>query len=272
MTIGEALKQERLKLGLTQEKFSEGVVSAAHYSRIERDINDLSAYDLLAILKKNHISYADFFNEIDNDSKQPDIKASGINFQLIQAFYHRDKKKVLSLNEKIQNSASTKEEKLRAVLITANVTGTIEKIPNKTKKEIKRILFEDDDWTENELTIRLFANSLLIFSKNEFDFYMNDILDKYVNAIGNKEFYFQKVLATLCVDALYIAYYQNDKDIALKTFKLICNLPEMPEFFIYKMLGNYYRALFNNNIQKCKEIRQFMTNNGLPDFVKTIPQ
>ena len=43
MTIGEALKKEREDLGLTQTEMAAGVISTAHYSKIERDKHDISA-------------------------------------------------------------------------------------------------------------------------------------------------------------------------------------------------------------------------------------
>ena len=46
MTIGEALKKERKDLGLTQAEMAAGVITTAHYSKIERDKHDISAYDL----------------------------------------------------------------------------------------------------------------------------------------------------------------------------------------------------------------------------------
>ena len=36
MTIGEALKQERIHLGLTQDEMIQGIIHKSHYSKIER--------------------------------------------------------------------------------------------------------------------------------------------------------------------------------------------------------------------------------------------
>ena len=86
-----------------------------------------------------------------------------MNLKLIHAFYQSDQKSVKVLNKEIQASTATKEEKLRAILIEANATHTIDQIPKNVCKEIKRILFENDDWVDDELTLRLFCNSMLIF-------------------------------------------------------------------------------------------------------------
>ena len=36
MTIGELLKEERIKKGLTQKQFADGVVSTSYYSKVEK--------------------------------------------------------------------------------------------------------------------------------------------------------------------------------------------------------------------------------------------
>ncbi|MGN8748646.1 helix-turn-helix domain-containing protein [Lactobacillus amylovorus] len=66
MTIGEALKKERKDLGLTQAEMAAGVITTAHYSKIERDKHDISAYDLFEILTKNNINLVDFIKEIED--------------------------------------------------------------------------------------------------------------------------------------------------------------------------------------------------------------
>ena len=38
MTIGEALYEERQKLGLTQENMVKGIINKGHYSKIERGL------------------------------------------------------------------------------------------------------------------------------------------------------------------------------------------------------------------------------------------
>lgn len=270
MTIGEALKKERENLGLTQAKFSEGIISAAHYSKVERDKHEISAKDLLALLKKNNISFEDFGNEIVNIYNSEDNN-SNLSLEIIHAFYHHDKDEILLLNKKIQSSSASKEEKLRAILITANVTHTIDKISPKTVKEIKRMLFESPDWTRNEITIRLFSNSLLIFTDNEFNFYVNSILDSYLGRLEKEGFYMQKIIAVLCINCLDICYSHQNIELVSKICKLINELPEFPDFFIYKALSNYYQDLFKNNNEKAKELRSFLAENGLPNFIKNLP-
>lgn len=43
MTIGELLKQTRQSLGLTQTEMAADIVSTSYYSKVERNIHQISA-------------------------------------------------------------------------------------------------------------------------------------------------------------------------------------------------------------------------------------
>lgn len=99
MNIGEALKQYRTSAGLTQKEFTQNILSPAHYSKIERNLHEISANDLLKLLSQNKIRYSDFFSSLDqNNVKDQDEKLSE---QLLSAYYDRDldkaKKSILKL-------------------------------------------------------------------------------------------------------------------------------------------------------------------------------
>ena len=59
-TIGSLLKAERLKLRLTQKQMAAGVISTSFYSKVENDINDINAKDLISILELNKVSVPKF--------------------------------------------------------------------------------------------------------------------------------------------------------------------------------------------------------------------
>lgn len=161
---------------------------------------------------------------------------------------------------------------MRAILIEANVTHTIDQIPRKVRKEIKRILFENDDWVDDELTLRLFCNSMLIFSHNELNFYINEIIDKYSAHFDQEDFHHQKLIASICVNFLYVNCINNNLDFDSRIFSLLDQLPEMPEFFFYKVLRNYYKAVAGKDTTKCQSIKSFLAQNGLPHFSDTLPK
>ena len=70
MTIGELLKQTRQSLGLTQTEMAAGIVSTSYYSKVERNIHQISADELIAILNRHHIDNASFFAHLSSSNSQ----------------------------------------------------------------------------------------------------------------------------------------------------------------------------------------------------------
>ena len=161
MTIGSLLKHQRIAMGLTQKEFSNGIISAAHYSKIENNKHEISATDLFLLLKQNQIDLIDFYNDLYFSNDKVDIINKSI--LISQAFYKKDKEKVRLLNNLIQNSSVSEEEKLRASLMQAILDGTLADMSNKMKKRIKKSLFEHDYWFQNERYLKLLSNSLIVF-------------------------------------------------------------------------------------------------------------
>ncbi|MBW8013889.1 helix-turn-helix domain-containing protein [Lactobacillus helveticus] len=60
MKIGTALRQERARLGLTQDEMIQGIIHKSHYSKIERGIEGISADSLFRILFAHHIDVDEF--------------------------------------------------------------------------------------------------------------------------------------------------------------------------------------------------------------------
>lgn len=66
---GEHLRIWRIALGISQEDFVEGIISESYYSKIERGKAGIKITHLLAILKKNGISLADFLSDLDEKER-----------------------------------------------------------------------------------------------------------------------------------------------------------------------------------------------------------
>lgn len=85
MKIGEALKQERIRLGLTQEKMIHGIIDKGHYSRIERGLERISADSLLKILFMHYIDLDDFFDQVkDQYYSKDDLEAIKLNKDMME--------------------------------------------------------------------------------------------------------------------------------------------------------------------------------------------
>jgi Helix-turn-helix. len=75
MTIGEALKAERKRLGLSQSQMAGDFLTKSHYSKIERGLFDIRTNDLLTILNLHNIDVVEFFKKISVTNQEENTKA-----------------------------------------------------------------------------------------------------------------------------------------------------------------------------------------------------
>ena len=101
MKIGQALKEERQKLGLTQEQMIKGIINKGHYSKIERGLESTSIDTLFRIILKHHIDISDFFNKVKYDYyTSEDKKAEELKQKMLHAFNNNQREKIgIYLNE-----------------------------------------------------------------------------------------------------------------------------------------------------------------------------
>ena len=75
MTIGEALKQTRLRAGLTQKEMAAGIITPSAYSKIERGVHSVDAEVLIRILSEHHFDVTGFFAQLNfqTSKEEPDF-------------------------------------------------------------------------------------------------------------------------------------------------------------------------------------------------------
>lgn len=99
MTIGEALKETRKSLGLSQTEMAYPVLTKSYYSKIERGIHEINASDLIKILEMHHIDISDFFVKCGVEDEK--IDEEQWMAKLRQAYYAQDLYEVKKLKEKL---------------------------------------------------------------------------------------------------------------------------------------------------------------------------
>ena len=269
MTIGEALKKSRNSLGLTQSQFAHDVVSESFYSKVERGINEITATDLLKLLQVNHINIVDFLAEIEdetNNNLQEDLK-----IQLLDAYSSRDKEKISKLNKKNQKSSCSTDVKISSLLINAVVNDKVKDLNVREKNQIKKRFLEVDEWTKNITTLQLFCNSMIIFNLDELELLMKELEHTYRENLGKYPFNIQRIIASICINYFRNCYTYSKYEKASIGFKLIDRLAKIPDLGIYLIVTNFYRAFFNDNQRKCKEILNFLDENNLREVSLRLP-
>lgn len=66
MKLGEYLREERKKLGLTQQDFVQNIISVSQYSRVENGEQDLKVSDFVKLISINNL-------DINQLARNPDL-------------------------------------------------------------------------------------------------------------------------------------------------------------------------------------------------------
>lgn len=270
--IGKILKEERLKLKLTQSEFIQGVLSVSQYSRIESCEQDIKASDLIKILTNNQIDLANFFDNIQSQINNGELSNSYIFSQIVSGYYERDLPKLVKLQDEIKDKRIDKTLKLRLKIAIAILNNDVNQISAGTKKELLTELNKSDDWTEDKNFLQLFGNSMAIFSMENLNIYMRKILRTYVSTIDKRSVEMQKRIAGVCINYLTKSHMEKDTQMVAETLKLLSNLSENPELLMYKMLGLYYKDLFTGNREGLNKILSLLREAGYTDFIKNLPR
>ena len=264
MEIGTLLRNKRKMLGLTQDQFIHGIISKSFYSKVERGLNEISANDLLALLAANNINLNDFVNNTDSSSKCNRLKV-----EILVAFNQKNRHKVQELNKKIQVSNCDQTIKLSSLLINAILNNELDKISLSTRNEIKRKFFNVEKWWNNVYTLQLFCNSMLIFNFDELTFYMEQLSKQ--KDISTISFDAQRLIGSICINYFHNCYKNHQTDDAKCGYQIIENLAKLPDLTIYRIIKNYYQALFTGNLKEANEIIEFFKDYDLKEIYKVLP-
>lgn len=256
MEIGEALKTERIRLGLTQDEMIKGIITKGHYSKIERGIEGISAESLFKILFANHIDADDFLNLIkDTYSLKEDIKAAKLNAQMRHAFDHLDHKQAKKYLNQILRLEDHRVLKYQSVISVTMFEAQLERLSSKFKNEIIQEFTGHNNWKENIDSIRLLGNCMQVFSIEQLDYFVQELVDHYSEKSCFSEKLIERV-AIVCNNYLYYCYYFQVKgkkvDVCLKFLK---GLDDRMHFMFYRIASYFYGYLFEGKKDKARQLK-----------------
>lgn len=269
MTIGEALKAERKRLGLSQSQMAGDFLTKSHYSKIERDLFDIKTKDLLSILNLHNIDVVEFFKKISVTNQEENTKA--YLAQLHAAYYTRNIEKIEQISNKLKNkqpkTLELKNLEAQASLLKAYFTNSIDTLSDKLKENIKRIIFSNDKWQVEDL--RLFAIAISLFDISELNSVVKSIISRHFN-LNLEEKEFRLVLSAILVNFLSYSVKVQNSDIQLikKVFQVLDNLNGEPDNCFAKIMTLYYREYFAGNKEKINEIIDVMKDSGMKGIFK----
>lgn len=270
MDIGTALKKIRTNLNLNLEEMSAGVITASHYSKIEKGYHRISAEDLLQILNIHSIDVATFLKNLTRDDHNSFYQK--MNQRIISAFYQGNLNELLSITKEIeQENEIISNNKYYLLALAESCIYTLDDsriIPIETKEFIEEKLFQLPNWNLFKLT--LYANFVELYSIESNQLIISSILSKNLdNYSTNEQIAILSILLNYVGECIEIEEY-NLAQYYLTQINLINSNSEN---FFYKVLGKYYEnilQIINSNNNKSREIVdqiiQLMQVSGLEFF------
>ena len=163
MNIGSALYNYRIKLGLTMEQMSAGIITTSYYSKVEKGSHRISAEDLFKILEEHQISKENFIKEINQSSAEELFEQY---HQKINYLYMKnDSQGLKRLLVEIEADTKIKEDKRKILQTIIELSFEIldHQLPNEESKQyVYDKLFSLPDWDNFKLT--LYCNLIAFYS------------------------------------------------------------------------------------------------------------
>lgn len=277
MTIGEALKQIRHDLYLTQEQMCAGVVTRSFYAKVESGRNRISADKLTEILFEHDIDITYFYQLLRNTySSQSKLKENDLNQKMNQAF-NSGKIELIEQNyHKILLQSNSSILKLRAMISVANLKDELNLIDPKVKEKLFVEFDEGANWMTRPDLLRLFTDTMPLWDSSDLSFFIGRLLAKVQKEHNIPELLQERYLR---VFENYLAvYYKKNNPVKTidvnvqKTFDYILNLEPTVHFLLYKIAAVYLQNLFLGKKEEAQKIKDEMEKYGYQDIIKTWPK
>lgn len=272
MTIGELLKKFRVKQLKTQKEWAAGVVTPSYYSKVEKNLHRITAEDLIAILRLNHVKPWEFFNQLDENQQAQNVAFNEIEEEVNRAYYQNNPKKIEEIRQYVENSDIENKDKL-LLLIDFNLADTLNNVAelSDTKKaQLKNWLFEQDDFDER--TLRMYINFIPIY-----DLKSNLKIGKKIaeKLKGTTETRKQEELLGVIINILIVCIEQGAYDETGYFVQAAEHIRTVPKLFFYKNMLVFLENMINEHFDHQEEYVakcQWATRNfdllGMPEYGK----
>lgn len=272
--VGVELKRIRKSLGLIQAEMTLNgkIISIGQYSKVENGIHEIGVDTLLKILTAHdEINVQTFFYKFRKNYTKVDNEFSPeiLSEKLMLAFYKNDLLEAQKLKKQIDNLKENKELKLRAVITVAVLSGTILNLDEKTKEDLSKNMFINDNWTKEKDSLRLFSNSMIIIDRNILPTLMKSVLRTYSDE-ERLSVEVQERISSICINYLYVCFKKHILNNVEETIAFLRKLSESPSLMFNKILGYYFECLFNGNDSDASKIRDILAKSECNQFLNKL--
>ncbi|OYR88167.1 helix-turn-helix domain-containing protein [Lactobacillus taiwanensis] len=270
MTIGELLKEYRLKKGLTQKQFADGIVSTSYYSKVEKNEHRITVEDLVTILEHNDIAMWSFFRKLSLKGDFQHEYIIKLENDVLDAYYHSDKKKVEEIREDVEESTvSNKDEYLLTIDGWLEILKKDDEEPNlEVRNALKDKIFNIPDINKDKLN--LFCNFMEFYDLESNVMITKNAINKFIDSNDTES---QEVLLAIMDNLLYLSIKENNFNYVNYIISNAEKLPLKPQFYFYQNIISFYKHLtnyhFNDNkddIDVCRAIIKSMKLTGMKSY------
>lgn len=271
--IGSKLKQLRHDLGLTQTEMAAGVISVSFYSKVERGYHDIGAEELIEILQKHNISFQEFFSGISREGADKK-KLNALVNRFVKAANEDNDNDIVGIIDEFESvkprTPFIKSQILLAKMIANTHDKTsLEKLSSKEKKEIKKIIFQEDTDENEYLRIAIIANTIRVYSLDEASFLVSSIIRRY-HDVNKVERRLLSALGALMANYVNWCFENGKSELCTEALAYLKKFPCTVELIFYKIMVEYYESLFRHENSNVNEIRNIFIKAGYDSLVKKI--
>lgn len=267
MTIGDLLKQYRINQNKTLQEFAGNIIDRSYYGKVERNVHQISAENLINLLRYNQIDATEFIETLDqNYQSQIQIQRKIME----EAYYHVDKDKLKKVKLMITESELSEKDKEIQNLIADGLLELLnpDKSDQKIREEIKKKIFEIPKF--NSTKFMLYCNSMRFYSLADNEAIVRKIIERYQ---VRESMLVKKSLFSLAINVLVLSIEENKFENIDFYIDFANKVPTNPDLFFYKSAMTFftYFIQYKKNqdksaLQYCDTIIKSFCLVGMPEY------
>ena len=245
-----------------------GIINKGHYSKIERGLESISIDTLFRIILKHHIDISDFFNKVKYDYyTSEDKKAEELKQKMLHAFNNNQREKIgIYLNE-ILDLKEHQLFKYRTIIAIASLENSLSDLSLAFKNKIVTRFSEHENWVENIGALQLFSDCMKIFSLEQVDYFLGQLLKHYQKNSCSESM--RERVAIICNNYLCYCYKQKlNGDNIGAALDYLASLETTTHFLLYRICHELYFNLFSGNTEKATQIKKLLMKCGYKDCME----
>ena len=270
MTIGDLLRQYRINQNKTLQEFAGNIIDRSYYGKAERNIHQISAENLINLLRYNQIDAIEFIETLDPNYENYQSQIQIQRKIMEEAYYQVDKDKLKKVKLMITESKLSEKDKEIQNLIADGLLELLnpDKPNQKIRDEIKKKIFEIPNF--NSTKFMLYCNSMRFYSLADNEAIVRKIIEKYQ---VRESMLVKKSLLSLAINVLVLSIEENKFENIDFYSDFANKVPTNPDLFFYKSAMTFftYFIQYKKNqdksaLQYCDAIIKSFCLVGMPEY------